>query len=215
VIESTKIYDRTGQVILYDIHGEEKRTIIQFEEISQFIKNSTIIAEDDNFYHHLGLDWKGITRAFVANFRGKKIAQGGSTITQQFIKNAYLGGPQSERTYTRKIKEAILSLLLERKYSKDEILSFYLNQVPYGSNAYGIEAASQTFFNKASKDLTLGEATLLSSLPKAPSYYSPYGSHPEELKERQEYILDRMVKIWLYYRRTSRRGQTRKIKIYF
>ncbi len=212
VIESTKIYDRTGQVILYDIHGEEKRTIIQFEEISQFIKNSTIIAEDDNFYHHLGLDWKGITRAFVANFRGKKIAQGGSTITQQFIKNAYLGGPQSERTYTRKIKEAILSLLLERKYSKDEILSFYLNQVPYGSNAYGIEAASQTFFNKASKDLTLGEATLLSSLPKAPSYYSPYGSHPEELKERQEYILDRMVKFGYITEEQAEEGKQEKLK---
>jgi len=193
VIESTKIYDRTGEIILYDIHGEEKRTIIQFEEISQFIKNSTVIAEDDNFYHHIGLDWRGITRAFISNFRGKKIAQGGSTITQQFIKNAYLGGPQSERTYTRKIKEAILSLLLERKYSKDEILGFYLNQVPYGSNSYGIEAAAQTFFNRSSKDLTLGEATLLSSLTKAPSYYSPYGSHPEELKERQGYILDRMV----------------------
>jgi len=212
VIESTKIYDRTGQIILYDIHGEEKRTIIQFEEISQFIKNSTIIAEDDNFYHHIGLDWKGITRAFIANFRGKKIAQGGSTITQQFIKNAYLGGPQSERTYTRKIKEAILSLLLERKYSKDKILGFYLNQVPYGSNAYGIEAASQTFFNKTSKDLTLGEATLLSSLPKAPSYYSPYGSHPKELKERQEYILDRMVKFGYITEEQAKEGKQEELK---
>jgi len=159
------------------------------------------------FYHHIGLDWKGITRAFIANFRGKKIAQGGSTITQQFIKNAYLGGPQSERTYTRKIKEAILSLLLERKYSKDKILGFYLNQVPYGSNAYGIEAASQTFFNKTSKDLTLGEATLLSSLPKAPSYYSPYGSHPKELKERQEYILDRMVKFGYITEEQAKEGK--------
>jgi len=194
IVESTKIYDRTGQTILYDIHGEEKRTVISFEEIPQSIKDATIVIEDDNFYHHIGLDWKGILRAAWANLRGKKIAQGGSTITQQFIKNAYLGGPQSERTFTRKIKEAILAIELERKYSKDEILDFYLNQVPYGSNAYGIEAASHTFFNKSTKDLSLAESTLLTALPKAPSYYSPYGSHPDELKNRQEYILDRMVK---------------------
>jgi 1A family penicillin-binding protein len=194
VVESTKIYDRTGQIILYDIHGEEKRTIIPFEEIPQFIKDATIVIEDDNFYHHIGLDWRGILRAAWANLTKKKIAQGGSTITQQFIKNAYLGGPQSERTFTRKIKEAILALELERKYSKDEILGFYLNQVPYGSNAYGIEAASQTFFNKSAKDLSLAEGALLAALPKAPSYYSPYGSHPDELKARQEYILERMHK---------------------
>ena len=193
VVESTKIYDRTGQTVLYDIHGEERRTLIPFEEIPQFIKDATVIAEDDNFYHHIGFDWKGILRAFIANFQGKKIAQGGSTISQQFIKNAYLGGSHSERTYTRKIKELILALILERKYSKDEILGFYLNQVPYGSNAYGIEAAAQTFFNKSAKDLTLPESTLLAALPNAPSYYSPYGSHPDELKWRQELILDRMT----------------------
>lgn len=194
IVESTKIYDRTGKVILYDIHGEEKRTIILFEKIPQFAKDATVVIEDDNFYHHIGLDWKGILRAAWANLNKKKISQGGSTITQQFIKNAYLGGPQSERTYSRKIKEVILALELERKYTKNEILGFYLNQVPYGSNAYGIESASQTFLNKSAKDLTLAEATLLASLPKAPSYYSPYGSHPEELKNRQEYVLDRMVK---------------------
>jgi len=105
-----------------------------------------------------------------------------------------------------------LSLLLERKYSKDKILGFYLNQVPYGSNAYGIEAASQTFFNKTSKDLTLGEATLLSSLPKAPSYYSPYGSHPKELKERQEYILDRMVKFGYITEEQAKEGKQEELK---
>jgi len=194
IVESTKIYDRTGQIVLYDIHGEEKRTVIPFEEIPQFVKEATIVIEDDNFYHHFGLDWRGILRAAWANLTRKKIAQGGSTITQQFIKNAYLGGPQSARTFTRKIKEAILALVLERKYSKDEILGFYLNQVPYGSNAYGIEAASQTFFNKPAKELTLAEAVLLAALPKAPSYYSPYGSHPDELMARKEYILERMIK---------------------
>ncbi|MBL7155049.1 MAG: PBP1A family penicillin-binding protein [Candidatus Portnoybacteria bacterium] len=194
IVESTKIYDRTGQIVLYDIHGEERRTVIPFEEIPQFAKEATIVIEDDNFYHHIGLDWQGILRAAWANLTRQKIAQGGSTITQQFIKNAYLGGPQSARTYTRKIKEAILALVLERKYSKDEILGFYLNQVPYGSNAYGIEAASQTFFNKPAKELTLAEAVLLAALPKAPSYYSPYGSHPEELTARKEYVLERMIK---------------------
>ncbi len=194
IVESTKIYDRTGEVILYDIHGEEKRTIIPYDQIPQFIKDATIIAEDDNFYHHIGIDWKGILRAAWANLNKNKIAQGGSTITQQYIKNAYLGGPRSERTYARKIKEAILAVEMEIKYSKDEILDFYLNQVSYGSNAYGIEAAAQTFFNKNTDDLTLAEGALLASLPKAPSYFSPYGSHIEDLKARQEYVLERMIK---------------------
>ncbi|OGZ33371.1 MAG: hypothetical protein A3I88_01080 [Candidatus Portnoybacteria bacterium RIFCSPLOWO2_12_FULL_39_9] len=191
VVESTKIYDRTGEVVLYDIHGEEKRTIIPIEEIPQYVKETTIIAEDDNFYHHFGLDLKGIIRAAVANLRGQKITQGGSTITQQFIKNAFL---TPEKTFIRKIREAILALELEIKYDKDEILGFYLNQVPYGSNAYGIEAAARTFFDKPAKELTLAEAALLAGLPKAPTYYSPYGSHTDELKARQEYILDRMAK---------------------
>ncbi len=194
IIQSTKIYDRTGQTILYDIHGEEKRTVIPFEQIPEYAKGATVVIEDDNFYHHIGLDWKGILRAAWANLTRQEISQGGSTITQQYIKNAYLGGPQAERTYSRKIKEAILSLILERKYSKNEILDFYLNQVPYGSNAYGIEAASQTFFNKSAHGLDLAEAALLAALPRAPSYYSPYGSHPDKLKQRQEIILDRMVK---------------------
>lgn len=190
IIQSTKIYDRTGEVLLYDIHGEEKRTVINFEEIPQYVKDATIVSEDDNFYHHFGLDFKGIIRAFFANIQGSKISQGGSTITQQFVKNAILS---PERTITRKIKEAILAIGLEIKYSKDEILNFYLNQVPYGSNAYGIEAAAMTFFEKHAQELTLAESSLLSVLPRATTYYSPYGSHPEELKERQEQILDRMV----------------------
>ena len=191
IVESTKIYDRTGNIILYDVHGEIKRTIIPFEEIPQNLKNATLVIEDTNFYHHFGLDFKGILRAVIANLQGKNVGQGGSTITQQFIKNTIL---TPEKTFSRKIKEAILAIELEIKYSKDEIFGFYLNQVPYGSNAYGIEAASQTFFNKNAKDLTLGQAALLAALPQAPSYYSPYGSHFNELKARQEYILERMYK---------------------
>jgi len=212
IVQSTKIYDRTGQIVLYDIHGEEKRTIISFEEIPQFIKNATVVAEDDNFYHHIGMDWRGILRAALANLRGKKIAQGGSTITQQFIKNAYLGGPLSERTYARKIKELILALLLERKYSKDEILNFYLNQISYGSNAYGVEAASQTFFNKTATDLTLAESALLAALPQSPNYYSPYGSHPEELKSRTEYILERMIKFGYITEEQANQAQEEELK---
>jgi len=211
VVESTKIYDRTGEVILYDIHGEEKRTVIPLEEIPDTVKNATVTIEDDNFYHHLGFDWKGILRAFWANLTRQKITQGGSTLTQQYIKNAYLGGPQSARTYTRKIKEMILALEMEWKYSKDEILGFYLNQVPYGSNAYGIEAASQTFFNKSAKDLTLAQSALLAALPNGPSYYSPNGSHPEELKERQKYILDRMAKFGYISQEEADKAETEEL----
>ena len=212
ITQSTKIYDRSGEIILYDIHGEEKRTVISFDTIPQYIKDATVVAEDDNFYHHVGFDWRGIVRAFIANFKSEKISQGASTITQQFLKNAYLGGPQAERTYTRKIKEVILSLVMERKYSKDEILEFYLNQVPYGSNAYGIEAAAQTFFNKSTRDLTLAEGTLLAALPNGPSYYSPYGSHIEQLKDRQEYILERMVNFGYITKEQSNQAKQEELK---
>ena len=192
ITESTKIYDRTGQVILYDIHGEEKRTVIAFNEIPDSIKNATIAVEDANFYHHFGLDFKGIARAVWGVITGNRSAGGGSTITQQFIKKSFFS---DKRSYIRKFKEWILALELEIKYSKDEILGFYLNQIPYGSNAYGIEAAAQTFFNKPAKDLTLAESALLVSLPQAPTYYSPFGSHPEELRNRQEYVLNRMTEL--------------------
>ncbi|MBU3901306.1 PBP1A family penicillin-binding protein [Patescibacteria group bacterium] len=190
ITESTKIFDRTGQILLYDIHGEEKRTVIPSDQIPNAVKQAAVAAEDANFYQHFGLDWRGILRAAIYNVLGRKISQGGSTITQQFIKKAVL---TDERTWSRKIKEAVLAIELERRYSKDEILTLYLNQVPYGSNAYGVEAAAQTFFGKQAKDLTLAESSLLAALPQAPSRLSPYGSHPEELKARQEYILDRLV----------------------
>lgn len=189
IAQSTKIYDRTGAVLLYEIHGEEKRTVIAFNDIPETIKQATLSAEDINFYKHSGLDFKGILRALYVNILRGDISQGGSTITQQLIKNSIL---TNERTYTRKIKEAILSLLIEKKYSKDEILGLYLNQIPYGSNAYGVSAASQTYFDKPINELTLGQAALIASLPKAPTYYSPYGSHKKDLITRRDWILDRM-----------------------
>ncbi len=189
--QSTKIYARDQKTILYEVHGEEKRTLVGFDEIPDVIKKATLAVEDAEFYQHSAFDIKAIIRGVIINpiFRGTSI-QGGSTITQQLVKNALL---TPERTLTRKIKELILAVKLEKQYSKDKIFEFYLNQIPYGSNAYGIESAAKTFFSKSVKDLTLAEATLLVSLPKAPSFYSPYGSHQDKLKERQAYVLDRMA----------------------
>ncbi len=192
VIQSTKIYDRTGEHLLYEIHGEEKRTDIPIEQMSEIVRAATIAAEDQDFYNHHGVQFKAIARAAIYDLMGRHISQGGSTITQQLIKNTVL---TPEQTLTRKVKEVILSVELEQKFSKDEILEMYLNEIPYGSNAYGIQAAAQTFFGKDAKDLKLAESALLAALPKAPTYYSPYGSHLDDLKGRQEYILDQMQKM--------------------
>lgn len=190
VAQSTKIFDRTGEVLLYEIHGEERRTVIPLDQIPNIVKHATLVAEDIHFYEHSGIDFKGILRAFWINLKQRSITQGGSTITQQLVKKALLS---DERTYTRKLKEIILSLLLEKKYTKDEILGLYLNQIPYGSNAYGISAAAETYFGKKVSDLTLVEAATLAALPNAPTYYSPYGSHRKELEERRNWILNRMT----------------------
>ncbi len=186
--ESTKIFDRTGTVLLYEIHGEEKRTVVKTENISPFVKSTTVAVEDKDFYQHKGFDYRGIIRALWRDIRGGTMNQGGSTITQQLIKNVILS---RERSIERKVKELILAIELERKFSKEEILEMYLNAIPYGSNAYGIEAASQTFFGKSAKDLTLPEAALLAALPQAPTYYSPYGSHLDRLRDRYEHVLQR------------------------
>ncbi len=192
VVESTKIFDRTGEHLLYEIHGEEKRTLIPFSEMSDVTKAATIAVEDQNFYQHRGIHFRAIARAAIYDILGRSVSQGGSTITQQLIKNTVL---TPERTFTRKAKEVILAVELEHKFSKDQILEMYLNEIPYGSNAYGIQAAAQTFFGKDAKNLTLAEAALLSALPKAPTYFSPYGTHQDELKYRQEYILDQMASL--------------------
>src|SRR3989338_9878640 len=138
VSESTKIYDRTGNTVLYDIHCEEKRTIIPWEEIPETVKSATLASEDNAFYSHAGLDWRGIARALIKNLLSLGVAQGGSTISQQLVKNALL---EQDRTLPRKIKEAVLTIEIERRFSKDQIFWMYLNQIPYGSNSYGIEAA--------------------------------------------------------------------------
>lgn len=189
--QTTKIYDRTGEHVLYEIHGAQKRTVIELDAMSPFVKQATLAAEDRGFYEHKGFDVRGILRGALRNITrsGGKL-QSGSTITQQFIKKAVLN---DEQTYTRKVKELVLSVEIERRFSKDQILKLYLNEIPYGSVAYGIESAAQTFFGKTAKDLTLSEAALLASLPKGPTYYSPYGNHLDDLKGRQHYIIDGMV----------------------
>lgn len=190
VAESTKIYDRTGEILLYEVHGEERRTIVSLETIPEIVKQATIAVEDANFYSHPAFDWKSIVRAALANLRRGRVVQGGSTITQQLAKNAFL---TSERTLTRKIKELVLAFELERKFTKNQILELYLNQIPYGSNAYGIEAASQIYFEKSVRDLNLAEASILVSLTKAPSFYSPWGGNRKALFERQVYVLEQMA----------------------
>jgi len=189
IAQSTKIYDRTGETILYEIHGEEKRTLVNLNEIPDYVKWATIAIEDKNFYKHGGISLWSIFRGVVwQTLRGKR-AQGGSTLTQQFVKNAIL---TPERTITRKIREWILSYQIEKKFTKEEILQMYFNEIPYGSTAYGVEAASQRYFGKSVLDVNPAEAAILAALPQAPSRYSPYGSNLDLLISRQHYILDLM-----------------------
>ncbi|MDD4901565.1 MAG: PBP1A family penicillin-binding protein [Patescibacteria group bacterium] len=189
VAQSTKIYDRTGQNILYDIHGDQQRTLVELKDIPNYVKWATVAVEDKNFYEHKGFSFWAIFRTIATNILYHKKA-GGSTLTQQFIKNAVL---TNEKTYTRKIKELILAYKMEKKFSKDQILQLYLNEIPYGSTAYGVQAASQRYFKKDVKDLTLAEAAVLAALPQSPTVYSPYGSHKDALIKRQQYILGLMA----------------------
>ena len=185
---TTKIYDRNGK-LLYKIYRQQNRTLVGLDEIPQSLINATIAIEDAEFYQHHGLSLKGIFRAAKANITEGK-TEGGSTITQQLVKNTLL---TPERTYTRKIKEILVSLLVERKFSKRQILQMYLNEVGYGGAVYGVEEASQTYFGKKAKDLNLAESALLAGLPVSPTSYSPFGVQPELAKERQGQVLDRMV----------------------
>lgn len=194
VLQSTKIYDRTGEIMLYDLHQDVRRTIVPFEDISYHIKNATVAIEDDQFYHHIGISPRGILRAALSNLTDGDLlgGQGGSTITQQVIKNSIL---DQDKKLTRKVKEAILALKIERILSKDEILSYYLNESPYGGTIYGVEEASQGFFGKSAKDITLPEAAYLAALPQAPTYLSPYGPNKADLDARQRRVLDRMLEL--------------------
>lgn len=189
VAESTKIYDRTGKVLLYDVNRDLKRTVVPLTAISRNLKNAVVAIEDDNFYNHHGVEPTAMLRALFADlFSGRK-AQGGSTITQQVVKNTLL---TSDKAYTRKIKEIVLALKLERVKTKDEILELYLNEAPYGGPIYGAEEAAEAYFGIPASDLTLAQAAYLAALPQAPTYFSPYGNNKAALDARKDLVLSRM-----------------------
>lgn len=184
--ESTIIYARgaldpeeePNDHILYTIHGDENREYIPLGEISPWVKKATIAIEDDQFYRHFGFDIGGIVKGALNHFFGLGSARGGSTITQQLVKNTFLN---NDRSVIRKINELLLSVKLEFTYSKDEILELYLNKIPYGNNAFGIEAAAKTYFDKSARDLTIAEAAILASIPVAPTRFNPFGSNRDLL----------------------------------
>ncbi len=195
VPQSTKIFDRTGAVLLYEIHGDEKRTLVTMENIPDAMKWATVAIEDKKFYEHRGVYWKGLFRAAVMSVLKRQRVQGTSTLTQQLVKNAIL---TNERSMIRKLKEFILAIQMERAYTKDQILQLYFNEIPYGSTIYGVESAAQSYFGKRAKDLTLDQAALLAAIPQRPDFYSPYGTgrsgdNRDRLVIRQHYILDLMA----------------------
>lgn len=193
VLQSTKIYDRTGEVVLYDLNQDVRRTVVPYGEISHHIKNATVAIEDDTFFSHWGVRPLAIVRAMIHNFTGGDLrGQGGSTITQQVIKNALLS---REKSYIRKIKEAILALRLEQILTKEEILWHYLNESPYGGTIYGVEEASRAFFAKSASEVTLAEAAYLAAIPQAPTYFSPHGNNREALEVRKNRVLGRMLEL--------------------
>jgi 1A family penicillin-binding protein len=187
VVQSTKIYDSTGEHLLYEIHGDKNRTLVELEDIPQSLIDATITVEDQQFYKHSGFNPVRIFKGVVIGQLFDGYATGGSTITQQFVKNAVL---TNERRVSRKIKELILSIELERRFSKDEIIQMYFNEIPYGSTNYGCESAAQAYFNKPVSDLSLAESATLAALPKAPSRYL---NNPDLLDERRDLILYMMV----------------------
>ena len=190
VAESTKIYDRTGNVVLYDVHGTMRRTAVELEQISPYVRNASIAVEDATFYTNAGFRPLSFLRAVVVNITTGSFAQGGSTITQQVVKNALL---TQNKTILRKLEEIILALRLTKVYTKDQILNTYLNETSYGGTIYGVQEASQYFFGVDAKDLDLAQSAYLAALPQAPTRYSPYGNHRDELEARQKFVLRRML----------------------
>ena len=208
-IQSTKIYDRTGDILLYEIYGEEKRTIVPLEKIPIHLQQAVIVTEDQNFYSHFGIDIKAIVRSVLINFRIMAPAYGGSTIPQQLIRSTFLS---TERTAERKIREIVLALELNRRYSKDQILEWYLNQVPFGQNTYGVESASQTYFKKSVSDISFAESAFLAALIRAPYRLSPYGENKDDLINRKDYILNRMSKYKYLTKQESEEAKKEEVK---
>jgi 1A family penicillin-binding protein len=196
-IASTKIYDRTGEVLLFDVHKDIKRTPVPYDEINQYAKDAVIAIEDDQFYEHAGIDVRATTRAITYTMMNylnlsNRPVQGGSTITQQVIKNTLL---VQDKRFDRKFKEWALALKLEQIKNKDEILEIYLNEIPYGGEIYGIQEASQTFFGKDAVDLSLAESAYMAAVINAPTLYSPYGNNRDRLDDRKDLVLNRMEEL--------------------
>ena len=208
--QSTKIYDRTGKVQLYDMSGTVHRTQISLDKISKFVKDGTIAIEDDQFYKHNGIEPMSMLRALFVDISSGSKKEGASTITQQVVKNTLL---TNEKTITRKIKEVVLALKLEKTMTKDQILEMYLNEIPYGGMIYGVQEASKTFFDKDAGQLTLAESAYLAAIPQAPTTYSPYGNHRELLEARKNLVLDRMAA--LGYVTKDEAGKAKKEKVAF
>lgn len=186
--QSTKIFDRNG-ILLYDIFKNENRTYITLDQIPQKLQEATIAIEDKDFYKNQGFSITGYLRAFRNAILSRRIAGGGSTLTQQLVKNTLL---TSEQTVTRKIKEFILAIQVDRKYTKSQILELYFNATPYGGTTLGIEAAAERYFGKKAKDLNLTESVILAGLPQSPTYFSPYGQNPKAYVDRSKEVLRRM-----------------------
>lgn len=185
---TTKIYARDGR-LLYQFYGDQNRSIVSLSDLPPYVIDATLAIEDSEFYQHAGFSLRGISRAFRRNLESDSL-QGGSTITQQLVKSTLL---TSEKTYQRKLKEIVLAIAVEVYFTKEEILSMYFNQIPYGGLNYGIEAAAQAYFGKSVKDVSLAEAALLAGLPAAPTVYSPFGADPNRAFNRQKLVLNRMV----------------------
>ncbi len=190
VVQSTKIYDRTGEILLYDMGRDVKRTLVPFGDISDYVKKAVVAVEDRNFYTHGGFDFEAFARAVLVDISTLSLSQGGSTISQQVVKNSIL---TNDKTLTRKLKEMILAIKLDGVLSKEDILNIYLNEIPFGGNLYGVQEASRNFFNKDAKDLTLTESAYLAAIINAPTYYSPYGTHTTELESRKNNVLKEML----------------------
>jgi len=208
VAQSTKIYDRTGEHLLYEVYQDQKRTMVELDQISPYAIKATVAVEDKNFYTHKGVRLISIIRAGFNNLIGRKTGSGGaSTLTQQLIKLSIVGG---EKSYFRKIKEAILAMRLEKKYTKDQILKMYLNEAPYGSTNYGIESASQSYFRKPATDLALHEASTLAALLKQPTRYL---NDTEMLKERRNLVLRLMFEQEYITEEEKNQAQSEELKI--
>ena len=186
--QSTKIFDRNG-ILLYDIYKDQNRTYVTLDKIPKILQEATIAIEDKDFYKNQGFSILGYLRAFRNAIFSGRIAGGGSTLTQQLVKNTLL---TSEQTIARKIKEFILAIQVDRKYTKNQILELYFNATPYGGTTLGIEAASERYFGVKSTDLDLTESAILAGLPQSPSYYSPYGQNPKAYIDRSKQVLRRM-----------------------